>query len=686
MKKYIVFVICLSFLPLLGEVTLNNFGRINPVKEELDVEYSYEDNEYYVQHDKLKLIGTSLFPIANGYLTIVTEHENIPTWLRLYDKSGNLILTKEFNKIINLSITENGKFAALYNGNVLQVLDITKLQLTSFERSIQFAVNDSGVPIFVDQDENIHFQNHIFSVNENIRTVLFHNEIPLLITEHSIYKIEQTLQKIHTFTGRIFEAKIIENSLYVVIKNNSNYKLLKFDNSKDIEQVDEIFFERSSNRIHEPIFAPLNYGEEDFPFPIGNSYAEIQQYGNTPYLHPGVDYLGDDYQEVYAVHNGFVKAILTTGGDPYWRIAIANEDIPTETQGYLYAHLNENSFTVNVGDEVVAGDFLGTLYPWNYFDFTHTHFSRVFCTGSQWYGDWWTTENNLFDVTNIQDTIPPIFEDAINDERFAFRNSNRNYLDPLDLNGEFDIITKCYDLANHWYWKIDLYDLSYSLCSIDNPDSILFQKFAFVYDFDLDTYINSNVDFMILNTIYSRDATCYSIGNYQEREYYHIITNSNGDSLITEDDATESFDSAQFPDNYYYFKVTAHDASLNTTVDSMLVYFNNGISNSEENLLPTTNYQLSNYPNPFNPSTTISFEINTGNTEDTELIIYNLKGQKVKTFSVILSEVEGRGNKQYSVSWNGNNDYNQPISSGIYFYKLRIDGKDINSNKMILLK
>ncbi|RLC53864.1 MAG: hypothetical protein DRH89_10120, partial [Candidatus Cloacimonadota bacterium] len=215
---------------------------------------------------------------------------------------------------------------------------------------------------------------------------------------------------------------------------------------------------------------------------------------------------------------------------------------------------------------------------------------------------------------------------------------------------------------------------------------ILFQKFAFVYDFDLDTYINSNVDFMILNTIYSRDATCYSIGNYQEREYYHIITNSNGDSLITEDDAAESFDSAQFPDNYYYFKVTAHDASLNTTVDSMLVYFNNGISNSEENLLPTTNYQLSNYPNPFNPSTTISFEINTGNTEDTELIIYNLKGQKVKTFSVILSEVEGRGNKQYSVSWNGNNDYNQPISSGIYFYKLRIDGKDINSNKMILLK
>ena len=686
MKKYIVFVICLSFLPLLGEVTLNNFGRINPVKEELDVEYSYEDNEYYVQHDKLKLIGTSLFPIANGYLTIVTEHENIPTWLRLYDKSGNLILTKEFNKIINLSITENGKFAALYNGNVLQVLDITKLQLTSFERSIQFAVNDSGVPIFVDQDENIHFQDHIFSFNENIRTVLFHNEIPLLITEHSIYKIEQTLQKIHTFTGRIFEAKIIENSLYVVIKNNSNYKLLKFDNSKDIEQVDEIFFERSSNRIHEPIFAPLNYGEEDFPFPIGNSYAEIQQYGTTPYLHPGVDYLGDDYQEVYAVHDGFVKAVLTTGGAPYWRVAIANEDIPEETQGYLYAHLNQSSITVIVGDEVVAGDLLGTLYPWGYYDFTHIHFARVFCTGSQWYGDWWTTEDNLLDVINIQDTIPPIFEDVWEYNRFAFVNDNGTYLDPMALSGEFDIIAKCHDIANS-NWRIDLHDLSYSLHPIGNPDSTLFEQFSYVYDFDLDTYFSGIIDNMILNTIYSRDATCYSIGNYTEREYYHIITNSNGDSLITEDDAAESFDSSQFLDNYYYFKVTARDASLNTTIDSMLVMFNNGV-HTHNNQLQIPNYELRNYPNPFNPNTTISFEINTENTEDTELIIYNLKGQKVRDLSSSLSypAAAGRGENSYSVIWNGTDDNNQPVSSGIYFYRLRIDGKDIKTKKMILLK
>jgi len=687
MRKYIIFLICLSFLPLLGEVTLNNFGRINPVEEEIDVKYSYEDNEYYIQHDKLKLIGTSLFPIANGYLTIVTEHENIPTWLRLYDKSGNLILTKELNKIINTFISENGKYIIFFDGKNLQVLDIANQNFSSYQKSIQFAINNSGNPIFVDVKNNIHYKNKIYQTLEGIRTVLFQNEIPLIITEHSIYNIEEKIQKLHTFTGKIFEVKIIENSLYLVLKNNSNYKLYKFNDSKNIEQIDEINFDSSLNRIHEPIYAPLNYGEEDFPFPIGNSYAEIQQYGATPYLHPGVDYMGDDNQEVYAVHNGFVKAVLTTGGAPYWRVAIANDDIPEETQGYLYAHLNESSITVNVGDEVVAGDLLGTLYPWGFADFTHIHFARIFCTGEQWYGDWWTTENNLLDVINIQDTIPPIFENVWENNRFAFINDNGTYLDPLALSGEFDIIAKCHDIANS-DWRIDLHDLSYSLHPMNDPDSTLFQQFSYVYDFDLDTYHSGIVDNMILNTIYSRDATCYSIGNYDEREYYHIVTNSNGDSLITEDDAAESFDSSQFPDNYYYFKVTARDASLNTTIDSMLVSFSNGV-NANNDQLQTTNYQLTNYPNPFNPSTTISFAINTEDIEDTELIIYNLKGQKVKNLSSSLyhsEPVEGRGENKYSVSWNGNNDYNQPVSSGIYFYKLSVDGKDIKSKKMVLLK
>ncbi len=96
-----------------------------------------------------------------------------------------------------------------------------------------------------------------------------------------------------------------------------------------------------------------------------------------------------------------------------------------------------------------------------------------------------------------------------------------------------------------------------------------------------------------------------------------------------------------------------------------------------------------NYPNPFNPSTTISFSIeqNQQNVQ-VELAIYNLKGQKVKDLSPSLCHpefIEGRGEKQYSVVWNGTDENNKPVSSGSYFYKLKT-GNFEKTKKMILLR
>ncbi|MCF7793235.1 MAG: T9SS type A sorting domain-containing protein [Candidatus Cloacimonetes bacterium] len=92
---------------------------------------------------------------------------------------------------------------------------------------------------------------------------------------------------------------------------------------------------------------------------------------------------------------------------------------------------------------------------------------------------------------------------------------------------------------------------------------------------------------------------------------------------------------------------------------------------------------LSNHPNPFNPSTTISFssEQNQQN-EQIEIVIYNIKGQKVKTFSFPNGSL---GTSKGLVVWNGTDDNNKPVSSGIYFAKLK-SGKTEASSKMLLLK
>ena len=91
------------------------------------------------------------------------------------------------------------------------------------------------------------------------------------------------------------------------------------------------------------------------------------------------------------------------------------------------------------------------------------------------------------------------------------------------------------------------------------------------------------------------------------------------------------------------------------------------------------NIQLRNYPNPFNPSTTISFSMQ--NNRNVKISIYNIKGQKVK--QLVRNQLSSG---QHSVVWNGRDENNQPVSSGIYFYQLKIDGNSREINKMILIK
>ncbi len=85
-----------------------------------------------------------------------------------------------------------------------------------------------------------------------------------------------------------------------------------------------------------------------------------------------------------------------------------------------------------------------------------------------------------------------------------------------------------------------------------------------------------------------------------------------------------------------------------------------------------------NYPNPFNPTTTIAF--NMPKTGNANLSIYNIKGQLIKT--LVNGKVE-KGQRQ--VIWTGIDNNNMKVSSGVYFYKL-IVGNHSEIKRMLLLK
>jgi hypothetical protein len=91
-------------------------------------------------------------------------------------------------------------------------------------------------------------------------------------------------------------------------------------------------------------------------------------------------------------------------------------------------------------------------------------------------------------------------------------------------------------------------------------------------------------------------------------------------------------------------------------------------------------YELhNNFPNPFNPSTTISFS----NSEKSKVLlkIYNIKGQKVKT---LVKDIFESGT--HSVIWEGNDDSGKSVCSGVYFYQLMIDNKPVATKKCLLIK
>ena len=86
-----------------------------------------------------------------------------------------------------------------------------------------------------------------------------------------------------------------------------------------------------------------------------------------------------------------------------------------------------------------------------------------------------------------------------------------------------------------------------------------------------------------------------------------------------------------------------------------------------------------NYPNPFNPITTINYYLIENS--KVEINIYNIKGQKVKQ---LINEHLSTG--QHSVIWNGKDDNNKLVSSGVYLYKLNVNNKTEVVKKCMLLK
>ena len=129
------------------------------------------------------------------------------------------------------------------------------------------------------------------------------------------------------------------------------------------------------------------------------------------------------------------------------------------------------------------------------------------------------------------------------------------------------------------------------------------------------------------------------------------------------------------------FSVVATDGfdTVKVNGDDRVVYINRyEYLNIEDEGVPTEFALHDNYPNPFNPTTTLRFDL--PEISDVTLTIYNMLGQKVRTF-----DYQNTSAGYHSVTWNATNDYGDPVGAGVYLYQLQT--KDfVKTRKMILLK
>ncbi len=157
----------------------------------------------------------------------------------------------------------------------------------------------------------------------------------------------------------------------------------------------------------------------------------------------------------------------------------------------------------------------------------------------------------------------------------------------------------------------------------------------------------------------------YSV--YRDGQFLNIIA----------DIAQITYVDANVPDGTYEYYVT----SLTNTGESdpsNTVTVQVGANPNSDNVQLAQTALLGNYPNPFNPTTTISYFID--KSSDVELAVYNVKGEKIRT--LVADDVQ---TGQHSIVWNGMSDSGKVQPSGIYFYKLKA-GTYTKSKKMILIK
>ncbi|MBU1117125.1 MAG: DUF3160 domain-containing protein [Bacteroidetes bacterium] len=182
------------------------------------------------------------------------------------------------------------------------------------------------------------------------------------------------------------------------------------------------------------------------------------------------------------------------------------------------------------------------------------------------------------------------------------------------------------------------------------------------------------IDLAIMNTILTNGENVAFVGPVYS---YHEYTTTDF-FRMNDSEWQESYLKLSTRPEWTKIYLADVDGNKQESTLSLLTDVDEPINNP---IIPQTHIIAQNYPNPFNPSTTINFAVPAKlSNKKVKLTVFNIRGEEVK---LLLNQVLQAGN--YLFEWNGTNNKNTKVTSGVYFYEIKIS-EDRFIGKMSLLK
>lgn len=312
-----------------------------------------------------------------------------------------------------------------------------------------------------------------------------------------------------------------------------------------------------------------------------------------------------------------------------------------------------------------------------------------------------TSSNDLINVYTLSDdnNLSFIFELSVN-EFFNSKITCKDFdnlilimwIDLYDNNkvkfslfnkdsAELSMISEIENSVNCQEFYLMNYENTITVCI--KSDNLIVQKYNIVNNQLTSVWDNFHLidntfnDYRIINVL--MNSQYYNVFTLESNLFNNYVINNNGEFInsyfVDIVNLNEELEIFGIKRNDYTYAIICNPYSNYTS--QVLVY--NGISTysetSNSEILKNT---LSNYPNPFNPSTKLSFSLDKAS--DVKLTVYNIKGQKVND---IFSGYLNSGKHEYV--WNGTDQNGNNVSSGIYFTRIE-SSNGVYVRKMMMIK